>query len=303
MWDAAYVTDAAPTISTTKAARVIELAQAEGLVDLRQAPFDEDAAWADMAAVHDPAYVDAVRTGQPRRLAESQGFRWSPAFAAAAARIWSAHAWACRLARTEGTVVHPVSGAHHARRNSGSGYCTFNFLAGAARQAADENRGPVAVIDLDAHPGDGTYALLKDDPRVALFDIAGSAWGCTGDGVRIVYHEVANAAEYRAALATLPRFLDRVRPVLVQYQAGMDPFEDDRVGGIDGVTRTFLAWRDRFVLRELAARGIPTVVNLAGGYIRDVTPRLHVQTIRIAARAVGRPRLMRPTSWTPSFLL
>ena len=82
VWDPAYVTDAAPTISTTKAARVIELAQAEDLVELRQAPFDDDAAWADIATVHDQAYVEAVRTGEPRRLAESQGFRWSPAFAA-----------------------------------------------------------------------------------------------------------------------------------------------------------------------------------------------------------------------------
>jgi acetoin utilization deacetylase AcuC-like enzyme len=129
---------------------------------------------------------------------------------------------------------------------------------------------------------------VKDDPRIALFDIAGSAWGCEGNGAHFEFHEAANARDYRAALATLPRFLDRVRPGLVQFQAGMDPFEDDPVGGIDGVTKTFLAWRDRFVLRELRARDIPVVINLAGGYIPEVTARLHVQTIRIAARAVAR---------------
>jgi len=41
------------------------------------------------------------------------------------------------------------------------------------------------------------------------------------------------------------------------------------------------------VLRELRARGIPVVVNLAGGYVPEITARLHVQTIRIAARAVS----------------
>jgi acetoin utilization deacetylase AcuC-like enzyme len=288
VWDPAYSSDAASTISTTKAARVIELAQAEGLVRLIRPPFREDATWARIAEIHDPAYVQAVRTGEPRRLAESQGFRWSPAFAQSVARIWSGHTWACRLAIVERMVLHPVSGAHHARRASGGGYCTFNFLAGAARHIAEWGFGPVAIIDLDAHPGDGTYALVKDDPRIALFDIAGSAWGCKGDGARFEFHEAANARDFRAALATLPRFLDRVRPGLVQFQAGMDPFEDDRVGGIDGVTKTFLAWRDRFVLRELRARNIPVVVNLAGGYLTDVTPRLHVQTIRIAARAMAR---------------
>jgi len=35
------------------------------------------------------------------------------------------------------------------------------------------------------------------------------------------------------------------------------------------------------------ARGIPVVVNLAGGYIKDVTPRLHVQTPRAAVGAAA----------------
>src|SRR5687768_864229 len=30
----------------------------------------------ELAQVHDHEYVDAVRTGEPRALAESQGFRW-----------------------------------------------------------------------------------------------------------------------------------------------------------------------------------------------------------------------------------
>ena len=262
-------------------------------MDLRQAPFDPDAAWADISRTHDPAYVDAVRTGSPRTRAQSQGFRWSPELADAVARIWSGHQHACRLARDCGLVVHPVSGAHHARRGSGGGYCTFNFLAGAARAMADEGAGPVAIIDVDAHPGDGTLALVEHDPRMAVFDIAGHAWGCQGDGARIEFHEAADARGYVEAVHALPRFLDRVRPALVQYQAGMDPFEDDPVGGIDGVGAGLLAWRDRFVLRELRARGIPTVVNLAGGYIAGITESLHVRTIRTAAQALG-PLAIRP---------
>jgi hypothetical protein len=34
---------------------------------------------ADICAVHNPAYVAAVRTGSSRELAESQGFPWDPA--------------------------------------------------------------------------------------------------------------------------------------------------------------------------------------------------------------------------------
>ncbi|GIW07333.1 MAG: hypothetical protein KatS3mg060_2138 [Dehalococcoidia bacterium] len=32
----------------------------------------------DVLTIHAPAYVRAVRTGAPRALAESQGFRWDP---------------------------------------------------------------------------------------------------------------------------------------------------------------------------------------------------------------------------------
>jgi len=35
--------------------------------------------------VHAPEYVEAVRTGDPRALAQSQGFHWSPEFAATVA--------------------------------------------------------------------------------------------------------------------------------------------------------------------------------------------------------------------------
>ena len=208
----------------------MRLAGAEGLVVPTSVPFDEESTWAAIAAVHDPAYVEAVRTGDPRSLAESQGFRWSAAFAESVARIWSGHKQACRLAREEGLVLHPVSGAHHADRDRGSAYCTFNYLVGGARVMATDMERPVAIIDLDAHPGDGTFRFTRDDPALALFDVAGSRWCNAPRTDRVEYHVAHDADEYRAALTRLPAFLDRVRPGLVQYQAGLDPCEDDPVG-------------------------------------------------------------------------
>jgi acetoin utilization deacetylase AcuC-like enzyme len=283
-WDERYCTDAAPTNSTRKQRGVVRLAQAEGLLDICDVPFDPERTWADIATVHDPVYVEAVRSGSPRQLAESQGFRWSSEFADAVARIWSGHAGACRLALSEGMVLHPVSGAHHAPASRGSGFCTFNFLAGAARTMLREGLEGVAIVDLDAHPGDGTYRHEGGNPRVALFDIAGGAWVPVRNDSRVEYRVARSAASYREALQNLPAFLDRTKPRLVQYQAGMDPFEDDPVGGIDGVDEAFLRWRDAFVLEEVRRRGIPTVVNLAGGYVEGVSERLHLNTVRVMAR-------------------
>jgi len=283
IWNDAYTTDAASTNSTSKQRLVIDLARADGLLELRSVPFDANATWTDIATVHDPAFVEAVKTGQPRHLSQSQGFTWSPAFADAVARIWSGHIAACRAALREGLVLHPVSGAHHAGYARGSGFCTFNFLVGAARAMVHDGAGRQAIVDLDAHPGDGTYALTRGDNAIALFDIAGGSWGDVRNDHRIEYHVARDAAGYREALNRLPAFLDRVRPALVQYQAGMDPFEDDPVGGIDGVREAFLIERDRFVVEQVRGRGIPLVVNLAGGYVRGVSERLHVNTMRVMA--------------------
>jgi len=262
----------------------MRLAEAEGLVATMTAPFDAEQAWTAIATVHNPAYVEAVRTGSPRGLAESQGFpRWSPEFAESVARIWSGHLAACKIARDGGMALHPVSGAHHADFGRGSAYCTFNYLVGAARAVAADMERTVAIIDLDAHAGDGTFRLAGDEPAIALFDIAASRWVDAPRTDRIEYHVVNDAEEYRAALDRLPAFLDRVQPGLVQYQAGMDPFENDSVGGITGVTEAFLEARDRFVIEAVRSRGIPLVVNLAGGYVRGVSERLHVTTIRAMA--------------------
>jgi acetoin utilization deacetylase AcuC-like enzyme len=258
---------------------------------VREVPFDEIGAWQDIATVHAPEYVEAVRTGDPRTLAESRGFRWSPGFAESVARIWAGHTAACRLALHERLVLHPVSGAHHAHRARGAGFCTFNWLVGAGRALLREGAVQrVAIIDLDAHQGDGTLALAGEDPRFALFDISGWSWIGRFDTGRNIYRVARDAAEYLRHLRHLGAWLARLQPDLVQYQAGMDCFEKDPLGGIEGVTEEFLALRDRLVTGEIAARGIPLVINLAGGYLEDgTTQRLHVNTVRIAGEHLGGP--------------
>ena len=93
--------------------------------------------------IHDPDYVEAVRRGVPRVLAESSGLGWD-------ARVWDAvsasnggavaaatSAWRSRL--HAGSLS---SGLHHASAPRGNGFCTFNGLALAARGAFDSGARP-----------------------------------------------------------------------------------------------------------------------------------------------------------------
>lgn len=293
IWDDRYCVEAASTNSTLKQREVMRLAHGQGLIRIYDDPKKDcplEKVWAHIATVHDPDFVKAVRTGKPRTLAQSQGFKWSPEFADALVRIWRGHIIAAYQAThgKGGLVLHPVSGAHHADYFSGGGFCTFNYLAGAGQaglQLGWVSR--VGVIDLDAHHGDGTYRLVGADPRFATFDIAGSMWTAVADHKRSVMVVAHDVADYRKGLQGLPKWLDREfpevngkRPYLMQYQAGMDCFKSDYVGGIDGVTKRFLSARDAFVIKNVRERGIPLVVNLAGGYLTGVSEYLHLETVR-----------------------
>jgi acetoin utilization deacetylase AcuC-like enzyme len=77
-------------------------------------------------------------------------------------------------------------------------------------------------------------------------------------------------------------------PELVVYVAGADPYVDDQLGGL-ALTIGGLERRDRRVLEGCAARRIPVVVTLAGGYARRVedTVAIHTATCRIALAIAG----------------
>ncbi len=59
------------------------------------------------------------------------------------------------------------AGGHHAGRNFFGGYCCFNDVVIAVRQARRAGRlRRVAILDTDAHHGNGTRDLVADDPEV-----------------------------------------------------------------------------------------------------------------------------------------
>ena len=64
---------------------------------------------------------------------------------------------AARAARAGGVAGSLSSGLHHAGRDRGAGFCTFNGLVLAARAALSEGAARVLVLDLDAHCGGGTH--------------------------------------------------------------------------------------------------------------------------------------------------
>jgi acetoin utilization deacetylase AcuC-like enzyme len=68
---------------------------------------------------------------------------------------------------------------HHATRRAFGGSCYLNNAAAAAAHLRRAVEGPVAVIDVDAHHGNGTQAIFYEDPRVLTGSVhvdPGAGW-------------------------------------------------------------------------------------------------------------------------------
>ena len=129
----------------------------------------------ELARAHDPAYIEAVTTGTlDERAMRRIGFPWSPAMVERSRRSAGATIAACRSALAHGFGVNLAGGTHHAHRDFGEGFCVFNDAVVAARaMQAERLAARVLIVDLDVHQGDGTAAIVGDDPSIHTLSIHG----------------------------------------------------------------------------------------------------------------------------------
>jgi acetoin utilization deacetylase AcuC-like enzyme len=229
--------------------------------------------------VHESRFVEAVRTGEPRGLAESQGFSWDEGVWTMVLASNGGAVAAGLTALREGVSGSLSSGIHHARAGTGAGYCTFNGLAIAAFEALDAGAESVLIVDLDGHCGGGTASLVRHEPRIWQVDVSVHEYDSyepwERGSVRVVGSKQSYMDEVRAALAGVV-----FRPALCLYNAGMDAF-----GG--KVDDEVLAKREQCVFDWCAERLVPVAFVIAGGYLglvdQDELVAQHRLTIEQAA--------------------
>jgi acetoin utilization deacetylase AcuC-like enzyme len=281
---------------TTRKARWVADSLSESPVPGIELATPEPLTREQVAEVHDPDYVRAVETGCPRDLAESQGFAWDAGLWPMVLASNGGVVAAALAALQQGVAGSLSSGLHHARRERGAGFCTFNGLVIAARAALAAGAGPVLLLDLDAHCGGGTAALIRDDPRLWQIDVSVDDYDGYASSGRVRLDMVWQGADYLDAVRRALDEADRRGPPfgLCLYNAGMDPHEGCSQGGMAGITGEVLAARERLVFDWCGSRGLPIAFVLAGGYLG---PRLderrlvdlHRLTLSSAAEA-GRSR-------------
>jgi len=242
--------------------------------------------------VHTADYYDRLVAGlltdrEVRRL----GLPWSELLVGRSRVSVGGTLAAARAALAEGVAANLGGGTHHAFSEHGEGFCVFNDIAVAIRVLRAEGLlRRAAVVDLDVHQGNGTAAIFADDPEVFTLSLHGEKnypLVKQQSTLDVALADGTDDEEYLYALALhLATTLDGFRPDIVFYQAGVDPFFDDRLGRL-ALTLAGLKRRDEMVLAACRTRQVPCVITLGGGYARDVadTVEAHCNTIR-AARAI-----------------
>lgn len=241
-----------------------------------------------------------MRTGalaehEVRRL----GLPWSAPLVERSLRSCGATLAACRAALDADLAVHLGGGTHHAFADRGEGYCVFNDAACAARMLLDERLvDRLAIVDCDVHQGNGTAAILRDEPRAFTFSIHGSRNFPRikeASDLDVELPDGTTDDDYLAALApALDEVFARFRPRFVIYLAGADVLARDRLGRL-ALSHAGLLARDRMVLAHCRAAKVPVAVTMAGGYGRDIETTLagHANTVALCAELASSMPLAR----------
>ena len=177
-------------------------------------------------------------------------------------------------------LVRPPS--HHAGRRRFGGFCIFNHSAAATATLLD-SYDFVAVVDFDAHYGDGFAEIFYEDDRVLYISLhedprymfpyrgfpeeAGRGRGL-GYTVNIVMPKGATDKHYRRAFdEILYPLLETVKPKATVVLLGLDTHWKDELTDINATLNLYVE------LGRLVRSYSPSLTVLEGGYNLWVLPR------------------------------
>jgi len=216
-----------------------------------------------ISKIHDPSYVKGVLS-----CTQDNGFH-NRLKSVADALPWvcgSMVAAAVHAAETKEICASPTSGSHHATYSHGGGFCTFGSLVLGAVEVLEKGLArKVGIFDVDAHAGNGTKDIIEK------LDLNISHWSLGYSDVR--------SDDAEAWLKALPKFLKRQFKgcSLIIYNAGMDSFINDPLGGVFTVDQ--IRRRDRIVFEYCKKHKKGCAFALAGGYQEDIRKILDLHDI------------------------
>lgn len=244
--------------------------------------------------VHDPDYLDSLAAASPGEglVQLDPDTALGPHTLEAAIRAAGAVVLAVDMVmggEVENAFCAIRPPGHHAEKASAMGFCFINNLAvGAAHALAAHGLSRVAVLDFDAHHGNGIEEIFADESRVLvcstyqhpLYPFSGAP-SIPGRMVNVPLAAGTRGQAYRDAITQhwLPE-IDRFRPQLILVAAGFDGHAADPTTDLVLNERDY-EWITQQILM-LAARhcGKRLVSALEGGYAAGALERCVAAHVR-----------------------
>lgn len=238
----------------------------------------------ELVRVHSPEYLDALQRFceaggghlDPDTVASAESFR--AATVAAGTGLCAIEALDAGAGDAAFCALRPPG--HHAVADRAMGFCLVNSIAVAA--AALAQRGErVAIVDFDAHHGNGTQEMFWTDPRVfyvsmhewPLFPGTGrlddrGAGAGAGTTVNLPFPAGATGDVYLRALdEVVAPVLEQFQPTWLLISAGFDAHRADPLAGLGLSSGDFADITARVV--AMAPRRGRLIAFLEGGYDRN----------------------------------
>ena len=181
-----------------------------------------------------------------------------------------------RLALEYSWAINLSGGYHHAKSNSGGGFCFFADIPIAVYKLFKKNPVlSVMIIDLDAHQGNGYASIFKDDERIHILDVYNEQIYPNDFEARkyIEFNYPVESyikdTEYIHLIdREIPIAIEKSKPGIIVYISGSDIYENDALGCM-GISEEGIIRRDEIVFRNAVENKIPIVMVLGGGYTEE----------------------------------
>lgn len=267
----------------------------------------------DLELVHSNAYLELLNKSQTiAQISEIYPLKFLPNFILQKFVLTpmkyatSGTVLGASLALQHGWAINLSGGYHHAKANSGEGFCFFADIPLAVYKLHKTNpKLKVMVIDLDAHQGNGYESIFKDDKRIVTFDVYnGEIYPHDLYAKQFIKYDYPVKSfikdeEYLNLIRTkLPKAIKEFKPNLIIYNAGTDIFSEDPLGRMS-VSKNGIIERDSFVFNTVLNSHIPILMVLSGGYSKKSAEIISESVEKIVKNIENKKKYYKNTEITP----
>jgi len=223
---------------------------------------------------HCPDYIQSFTSNNlTNRELRRMGLPWSKQLVNRTLIAPNGTLLAAAIALKHGVACHLAGGTHHAHYNFGSGFCIFNDLVVAAKTLLKRGTTKkILIFDCDVHQGDGTASLCYGDNRIFTCSIhceKNFPYRKFSSDIDVGLPKDTKDKEYLETVdQTLSTCIDKAKPDLILYDAGVDVFSRDPLGLIK-ISENGIREREQIVLNQAKALNIPIATVIGGGYDQD----------------------------------